>query len=145
MQAEAGQSLDVQQRQLEGWAMQRGATLTGTHVEAGVSGGVPFHERPEDGKLWADLRRGDALVSSSSTGFRSAADCLAVVETFKGRGVSLYRQGAGVSAIARRTGLDRKTVRKVIAGGLEPATYGPRQRRPTVSGRRQPDGRQQGR
>ena len=32
--------------------------------------------------------------------------------------LDLHRQGAGVSAIARRTGLDRKTVRKVIAGGL---------------------------
>ena len=30
--------------------------------------------------------------------------------------LDLHRQGAGVSAIARRTGLDRKTVRKVIAG-----------------------------
>ena len=40
--------------------------------------------------------------------------------------LDLHRQGAGVSAIARRTGLDRKTVRKVIAGGLEPAIYGPR-------------------
>ena len=37
--------------------------------------------------------------------------------------------GASVSAIARRTGLDRKTVRKVIARGLEPPIYGPRQRR----------------
>jgi hypothetical protein len=45
--------------------------------------------------------------------------------------LDLHRQGAGVSAIARRTGLDRKTVRKVIAGGLEPAIYGPRQRRTT--------------
>jgi transposase len=45
--------------------------------------------------------------------------------------LDLHRQGVGVSAIARRTGLDRKTVRKVIAGGLEPAIYGPRQRRTT--------------
>jgi transposase len=45
--------------------------------------------------------------------------------------LDLHRQGAGISAIARRTGLDRKTVRKVIAGGLEPAIYGPRQRRTT--------------
>jgi hypothetical protein len=42
--------------------------------------------------------------------------------------LDLHRQGAGVSAIARRTGLDRKTVRKVIAGGLEPPIYGPRPR-----------------
>ena len=40
--------------------------------------------------------------------------------------LDLHRQGAGVSAIARRTGLDRKTVRKVIATGLEPPAYGPR-------------------
>ena len=45
--------------------------------------------------------------------------------------LDLHRQGAGVSAIARRTGLDRKTVRKVIAGGLEPPAYGPRPRRVT--------------
>jgi len=45
--------------------------------------------------------------------------------------LDLHRQGAGVSAIARRTGLDRKTVRKVIAGGLEPPVYGPRPHRVT--------------
>jgi transposase len=38
-----------------------------------------------------------------------------------------HRQGAGFSAIARRTGLDRKTVRKVMATGLEPPAYGPHQ------------------
>jgi transposase len=45
--------------------------------------------------------------------------------------LDLHRQGAGVSAIARRTGLDRKTVRKVIASGLEPPVYGPRQPKAT--------------
>ena len=50
--------------------------------------------------------------------------------------LDLHRQGAGVSAIARRTGLDRKTVRKVIAGGLEPPVYGPRPRRVRGSGSR---------
>ena len=43
--------------------------------------------------------------------------------------LDLHRQGAGISAIARRSGLDRKTVRKVIASGLEPPAYGPRQPR----------------
>jgi transposase len=52
--------------------------------------------------------------------------------------LDLHRQGAGVSAIARRTGLDRKTVRKVIAGGLEPPVYGPRQRRTTQLQRFEP-------
>src|SRR5208283_4108899 len=45
--------------------------------------------------------------------------------------LDLHRQGANVSTIARRTGLDRKTVRKVIASGLEPPVYGPRPPRVT--------------
>jgi hypothetical protein len=39
--------------------------------------------------------------------------------------LDLHRQDAGVSAIARRSELDRKTVRKVVAGGLEPPVCGP--------------------
>ena len=42
----------------------------------------------------------------------------------------LKRQGLGISAIARRTGLDRKTVRKYLDQGLQSARYGPRQPRP---------------
>jgi transposase len=41
--------------------------------------------------------------------------------------LELHRQGVGVSAIARRLELDRKTVRRYIAQGLEPPAYGPRQ------------------
>jgi len=44
--------------------------------------------------------------------------------------LDLHRQGLSVSAIAQRTGLDRKTVRKYIAAGLEPPAYTPRQPRP---------------
>jgi len=46
--------------------------------------------------------------------------------------LELHRQGVSVSAIARRVGLDRKTVRRYIAQGLEPPTYGPRQPRVTL-------------
>jgi transposase len=41
--------------------------------------------------------------------------------------LELHRQGLSVTAIARRTGRDPKTVRKYIERGLEPPTYGPRQ------------------
>jgi transposase len=44
--------------------------------------------------------------------------------------VDLHRQGLSVSAIAEHLGIDRKTVRKYIARGLEPPVYGPRQPRP---------------
>src|SRR3954471_9622984 len=40
--------------------------------------------------------------------------------------LELHRQGLKVSAIARQLGIDRKTVRRYIARGLEPPTYGPR-------------------
>ncbi len=43
--------------------------------------------------------------------------------------LDLHRQGLSVSAIARRIGIDRKTVRKYIERGLEPPSYGPRQPR----------------
>jgi len=40
--------------------------------------------------------------------------------------LDLHRQGLTVSAIARRTGHDRKTIRKYIERGLEPPAYTPR-------------------
>jgi transposase len=43
--------------------------------------------------------------------------------------LDLHRQGLSVSAIARRAGIDRKTVRKYIERGLEPPSYGPRKPR----------------
>ncbi|MEG3174035.1 IS21 family transposase [Sphingomonas sp. ZB1N12] len=46
--------------------------------------------------------------------------------------LDLHRQGLKVAAIARQAGVDRKTVRKYIARGLEPPCYGPRQPRTRV-------------
>ena len=43
--------------------------------------------------------------------------------------LELHRQGISISAIARRVALDRKTVRRYIAQGFEPPSYGPRQPR----------------
>jgi DNA invertase Pin-like site-specific DNA recombinase len=90
-QAETGQSLAVQEQQLRGWAMQHGHTIDKVVVEAGISGGMPFHERPEGSKLWQSVQRGDTVVAAKlDRMFRSASDCLSVVEGFKQRGVSLY-------------------------------------------------------
>jgi predicted transcriptional regulator len=43
--------------------------------------------------------------------------------------LDLHRQGLTVSAIARELGVDRKTVRRCIARGLETPVYGPRKPR----------------
>ena len=42
--------------------------------------------------------------------------------------LELKRRGLGVSTMARQTGLDRETVRKYLARGLEAPVYGPRER-----------------
>src|SRR4051794_4056350 len=52
--------------------------------------------------------------------------------------LDLARQGLSVSAIARRTGLDRKTIRKYVAKGLEPPAYTPRPPRQTLVGPYEP-------
>ena len=46
--------------------------------------------------------------------------------------LDLHRQGLSISAIARELGIDRKTVRRTIARGLEPPVYGPRKQRPRL-------------
>lgn len=38
--------------------------------------------------------------------------------------LDLHRQGVNIAAIARQVGVDRKTVRKYIARGVEVPTYG---------------------
>jgi transposase len=48
--------------------------------------------------------------------------------------LDLHREGMSISAIARRVGLDRKTVSRYIDRGLEPPAYGPRERRATKVG-----------
>jgi transposase len=40
--------------------------------------------------------------------------------------LDLHRQGLSLSAIARQTGLDRKTIRRYVERGLEPPAYQPR-------------------
>jgi len=90
LQASEGESLDVQQRQIEGWAHMQGRQLDAVFVERGVSGSVPVAERPEAGRLWLQLQRGDTLVAAKLDRlFRSALDALQVVEQLKARGVSL--------------------------------------------------------
>jgi putative DNA-invertase from lambdoid prophage Rac len=90
-QASEGESLDVQRRQIEGYAHMHGLTLCGVAVEDGVSGSVPVHERPKGGPLFAKLRKGDIVIAPKLDRlFRSALDALQVVEDLRKRGVSLH-------------------------------------------------------
>ncbi|MEJ7785581.1 MAG: recombinase family protein [Solirubrobacteraceae bacterium] len=61
-QAKEGLSLDEQQRRVEAHIAAQGWTLVRTYVEAGVSGAVPFADRPELSLLMASLDGIDRVV-----------------------------------------------------------------------------------
>jgi putative DNA-invertase from lambdoid prophage Rac len=90
-QANEGESLDVQRRQVEGYALMHGLVLDEVVVEEGVSGSVPVAERPAAGALFAKLMRGDVVIAPKLDRlFRSALDALQVVAELKARGVALH-------------------------------------------------------
>jgi putative DNA-invertase from lambdoid prophage Rac len=90
-QAAEGESLDVQRRQIEGYALMHGLALDDVVVEEGVSGSVPVAERPAAGPLFARLGKGDVVIAPKLDRlFRSALDALKVVEDLKKRGVALH-------------------------------------------------------
>jgi DNA invertase Pin-like site-specific DNA recombinase len=90
-QASEGESLEVQRRQIEGYALMRGLTINEVVVEEGVSGSVPVAERPAAGRLFAGLKKGDAVIAPKLDRlFRSALDALQTVQATRERGVSLH-------------------------------------------------------
>jgi putative DNA-invertase from lambdoid prophage Rac len=90
-QVNEGESLDVQRRQIEGYAHMHGLTLDEVLVEEGVSGSIPINARPEGGKLFAKLVKGDSIIAPKlDRVFRSALDALQTVEVLKAKGVKLH-------------------------------------------------------
>ncbi len=90
-QAEDGESLDVQQRTIAGYAMMHGLAVSQSYVEGGVSGSVPLGDRPQGKALLASLRTGDVVITAKlDRMFRSALDALGVLADLKERGVSLH-------------------------------------------------------
>src|SRR3954463_9749448 len=90
-QAEEGESLGIQQRQIEGYALQHGLALDQVFVERGVSGSVPLANRPQGAKLLGMLKSGDIVISARlDRCFRSALDALSVLNELKEQKVSLH-------------------------------------------------------
>ena len=90
-QADEGESLDVQQRTIAGYAMMHGLVVDHIFVERGVSGSKPLTDRPEGAALVAALRAGDVIVTAKlDRMFRSALDALEVLGRLKKAGVALH-------------------------------------------------------
>ncbi len=99
-QADDGESLEVQQRKLEGWALQVGYSLTTVYVERGVSGSRPLEARPQGKLLWAAVQPGDTVVASKlDRMFRSASDALRVLAYFKRQGIHLVLLDLGTDSV----------------------------------------------
>ena len=65
-----------------------GLTTDKVFVERGVSGSKPLADRPEGGKLLAQLKPGDVVITPKlDRMFRSALDALAVLGNLKARAV----------------------------------------------------------
>ncbi len=90
-QADEGESLAVQQRQIGGYATMIGVDAPEFFVEEGVSGTKPLKERPAGKELLDRLQRGDVIICAKlDRMFRSALDALKTAEVIKEKGVSLH-------------------------------------------------------
>ena len=90
-QADEGESLDVQQRTIAGYAMMHGLAVDRMFVERGVSGSKPISERPEGKALMEAVKPGDVVITAKlDRMFRSALDALNVLAKLKERTISLH-------------------------------------------------------
>jgi len=90
-QADEGESLGVQQRQIKGYCDMHGLGAPTYFIEEGVSGSKPLNERPVGRELIATLKAGDKVICAKlDRAFRSALDALTMVEAFKKMSVSLH-------------------------------------------------------
>src|SRR4051794_5005382 len=90
-QANEGESLDVQQRTVAGYAMMHGLQVDHVFSERGVSGSKPLAERHEGMALLAALKPGDVVITPKlDRMFRSASDALANLDHMKRNNISLH-------------------------------------------------------
>jgi DNA invertase Pin-like site-specific DNA recombinase len=98
--AEEKTSLADQEMKIRGVAMVHGMGDPVIFTDPGVSGSIPLSERPEGGKLWRLLAKGDLLICAKLDRlFRSAADALVTADTMKARGVSLILINLGMEPV----------------------------------------------
>ncbi len=93
IQAREGESLEAQKRQILSYAISKGLELeeTSIFVEAGVSGGIEFSNRPEGAKLSEIVTQGDIIIFPKlDRAFRNTRNALNVLHEMKERKVSVH-------------------------------------------------------
>jgi len=92
-QAREGESLEAQRRQVISYAASKGLELAveNVYVEAGVSGGTEFQDRPEGAKLINLVQSGDMVIFPKlDRAFRNTRNALNVLHELKGKGVQVH-------------------------------------------------------
>jgi DNA invertase Pin-like site-specific DNA recombinase len=92
-QAREGESLEAQKRQILSYAISKGLELLDENifVEAGVSGGIEFGNRPEGSKLNTLVNAGDLIVFPKlDRAFRNTRNALNVLHEMKERKVHVH-------------------------------------------------------
>lgn len=90
-QVDDGESLEVQQRKIEGYATMQGLSVEHVYVERGVSGSKPLEDRPQGAGLLQVLKPGDVIITAKlDRMFRSALDALHVLKRLTNDGISLH-------------------------------------------------------
>jgi hypothetical protein len=102
VQADEGESLDVQRRQIEGYAKMQGLQLDRIYVERGVSGSKPLAERSQGAALLATLKPGDVIITAKlDRMFRSAIDALDILGKLQKQSVSPHMIDLGGDTTGR--------------------------------------------
>ncbi|MCE2566443.1 recombinase family protein [Komagataeibacter sp. FNDCF1] len=90
-QADEGESLAVQNRQIINYAALHGFTLDQVFIERGVSGSTSLSERSEGQLLLKTLKPGDCVITPKlDRMFRSAIDALGILDQFKSQDIGLH-------------------------------------------------------
>ena len=99
-QVDDGQSLDVQKAQIEVVCRANGWVLEKLFIEEGVSGSIPFKQRPQGCALWSGLQAGDVVVSTKlDRAFRNSADAALTLEALQSMGVDLVLADMGTRPV----------------------------------------------
>jgi site-specific DNA recombinase len=120
-QAESGLGIADQQARIEAYCKLRRLELVRTVTDNGCSGGKPLAMRPGGKKMLAALRRREAnavVILKLDRGFRNAADCLATVEDWERKGITLHIVDLGGNAIDTASAAG-KFMLTVLAGAAE--------------------------
>ncbi|CAH1696793.1 Resolvase [Hyphomicrobiales bacterium] len=90
-QAEEGQSLTTQERQVRSYASMHGHEVDHIFIERGISGSTYLAERPQGAALLEVVKAGDMIVTPKlDRMFRSAVDALRMMELLRDQEVGVH-------------------------------------------------------